>query len=206
MKKINRRDETRERILNAAEGLISRLSFHGMRMEHLSEYIGLSRKTLYNHFPGGKRDIWKHCVERRVCHYSSLLFDIAEDTKRDYVERGMEIMDIGREAMEVFYGPRGMVRSMEEGEYLFPQVQQRFVDVFSRFFSEGRERGFLRADLPVRSLSLVIVGLIVNWWKKDSYLGDGEVASLPEFVERVMFEGILSKEGRRRIPLKKDVS
>ena len=193
-------DETRERILDAAEGLFRRLSFPGMRMAHLSEHMGLSRKTLYNHFPGGKRALWKSCVERRIRFFSACLFDIANDTDRDYLERGRGILDIGREAMAVFYGPDGMVRFGEESDYFLPEVRSRIVGVLSRFFDEGKRRGFIRADLPVRSLSLVLVALIADWGKRDLSLDDGEVDTLPEFVERVMFDGILTEEGRLRIP------
>jgi AcrR family transcriptional regulator len=198
--KISRQDETRERILDSAEGLFGRLSFSGMRMRLLSEHMGLSRKTLYNHFPGGKREIWKRCIERRILEYSTRLFSIVDDTKRDYVDRGRDILGIGRDAMAVFYGPGGLVNSGEEGDFVLPEVRGRLVEALTRFFDEGRERGFLRRDLPVRSLSLVLVTLISNWWKHDSSLGEGEVDTLPEFVERVMFEGILSEEGRRRAP------
>jgi AcrR family transcriptional regulator len=198
--KSDKQEETRERILDSAEGLIGRLSFPGMSMRALSEHMGVSRKTLYNHFPGGKREIWKGCIERKILEYSSRLLRIVEDTGRDYVERGRDLLDIGREAMAVFYGPGGLTNTGEEERYVIPEVRSRLVEALSHFFDEGRNRGFIRKDLPVLSLSLVLVTLISDWGMRDSCLGEGEVDTLPEFVERVMFDGILSEEGRKRAP------
>ncbi len=195
---MKQNQQTRERILDAADRLFRQFSYQGLRMKTLADHMGLSRKTLYNHFPGGKRDIWKSCIERQMRDFAARLFLIVDDTDRDYVERGGAILDIGREVVELSYGPEGMILSGEDQEFFFSELKSRYVEAFTCFFGEGIRKGLLRKDLPIRSLSEVMVTLIVVWGRRDSTLMEGEVKSLSEFVETVMFTGILSEEGRRQ--------
>jgi len=189
---------TRERILDAAKRLIRQYSYPGLRMQRLSDQLGLSRKTLYNHFPGGKRDIWRCCVEREMLEFASRLSLIVEDRETDYVERGGCILDIGREAVNLFYGTEGLISSGEDKDYLFPEIKSVFVETLTRFLEEGVRIGLLRQNLPVRSLSEVFMALIRAWGQPESTLGEGEVKSFPEFVETVMFTGMLTDEGKRQ--------
>jgi len=190
--------DIRERILDAAEKLFSRLSYSGLRMQILSDHMGLSRKTLYNHFPGGKREIWRSCVERELRSFADRLAEIVDDARGDYVERGGQILDIGQEAVEQFYGPRGLISSGEDQDYFFPELKNSYVTSLSRFFREGVQKGLLREHLPVRSLAEMMMVLVTAWGKPDSSMMEGEVKSLTEFVESVMFFGMLSDEGRRQ--------
>ena len=194
----NRSRDTRIRIINAAEKLFRQFTYAGFRMKHLSDHIGITRKTLYNHFPGGKRDIWRACVERQMRDFAGRLSRIVNDRKTDYVDRGGLILDIGREAVEQFYGPEGLISSGEEHDYFFPELKKSYVMNLTRFFEEGVQNGLLRKNLPVRSLSEVMMSLITAWGQPDSTMMEGELKSLPEFVEMVMFTGMLSDEGRRQ--------
>ena len=167
-------------------------------MQQLSDQLGLSRKTLYNHFPGGKRDIWMSCVEREMLDFSDRLSSIVEDHESDYVDRGGRILDIGQEAVDLFYGAQGLISSREDQEFLFPDLKSAYVKTLTHFFEEGVRIGLLRKNLPVRSLSEVLMALIAAWGETGSTLVEGEVKSIPEFVETVMFAGMLSDEGRRQ--------
>lgn len=196
MSNIERKKTTAERILDAAERLFRKYSYPGLRMELLSEELGLSRKTLYNHFPEGKREIWTSCIQRRMADFADRLVAIVEDLRGEYVDRGGRILDIGREAVDVFYGPDGLISAGEDRVVFFPEIKTRYIKALTRFFGEGVDKGFLRADLPIRSLSEVLLVLIAAWGQKDSTLALGEVKSLPEFVQKVLFTGILSEAGK----------
>ena len=194
-----RNQRTKVRILDAAEGLFRRFTYLGLRMNQLSEHMGMSRKTLYNHFPGGKRDIWKGCIERRMEIFAGRLFSLVSDTGRDYVDRARDILDIGREALEVFNGPGGLISSNEEEQLFFPDLKKRYILALSAFLEEGASRGYLREDLPIRTLAGSFMVLISEWAKPENLLMDGELKSMPDFVEQVLFNGILSEEGRRNV-------
>lgn len=198
MTTTKRNQQTRERILVSADRLFRQFSYLGLRMKILADHMGLSRKTLYNHFPGGKREIWKSCIERQMREFAARLFLIVDDTDGDYVERGGDILKIGREVVAIFYGPEGLISSGEDLNLFFSELKPRYVEALTCFFGEGVRKGLLRNDLPIRSLSEVMVTLIVVWGRRDSTLMEGEVKSLSEFVETVMFTGILSEEGRRQ--------
>ncbi len=83
-------------------------------MQQLSDQLGLSRKTLYNHFPGGKRGIWMSCVEREMLDFSDRLSLIVEDHESDYVDRGGRILDIGQEAVDLSNGAEGFISPGEK--------------------------------------------------------------------------------------------
>lgn len=189
---------TRDRIIEAAEMLFHQYSYQGLRMNDISTHLGLSRKTLYNHFPEGKRGLWQSCVERQMRDFAVRLFSIVNDSSGDYVERGGAILDIGRDAMKVFYGPGGLISSGEDEDLIFPELKAKYVEALSGFFNEGKVNGILRDDLPIRSLSEVLMALLKAWGQRDTTLNDGELKSLPEFVEKVLFNGILTDEGRRQ--------
>jgi hypothetical protein len=131
-----------------------------------------------------------------MAHFADKLVAIVEDINGDYVIRGGRILDIGREAVDVFYGPGGLITAGEDQIEFFPEIKTRYVVALTRFFREGADKGFLRKDLPIRTLSEVLLVLIASWGQKDSTLALGEVKSLPEFVQTVLFTGILSDEGR----------
>lgn len=190
--------QTRDRILEAAEMLFLQSSYQGLRMNDISLHLGLSRKTLYNHFPGGKRGLWQSCVERRMKDFAARLFAIVNDDRADYVERGGAILDIGRDAVKVFYGPGGLISSGEDEDLFFPELKGKYVEALTRFFNDGKVIGLIRNDLPIRSLSEALMALLKAWGQRGSTLNDGEVKSLPEFVEKVLFTGILTDEGRRQ--------
>ncbi len=190
------KNTVKRRILDAAEKLFGEMSFPGLRMEELSSYMGMSRKTLYNHFPGGKREIWHSCVNRQIERFAKKMDEVVNDRNHDYIERGLSLLNLGREAFDVFNGSEGLIRSGEEQELFYPLLRERYVRTFAKFFSEGVELGILNADLPIQSLSEVIISLITAWGRQGSPLQKGESASFPEFVEQVLFTGILSEKGR----------
>lgn len=193
----DRKLETTDLILDAAEGLFSHHSFNGLRMGQISDHLGMSRKTLYNHFPGGKREIWQCCIQRRLDGFAGRLFALTGDTRRDFVERGRDILGIGREAMATFYGPAGLIPTTEDERLFFPDLKKKYVEALTAFFEEGTRLGYLRPGLPLRSLAAALIVLISYWHSPEGLLAGGECESLPEFVETVMFDGILSEEGRQ---------
>lgn len=178
--------------------LFRQSSYQGLRMNDISNHLGMSRKTLYNHFPEGKRGLWRSCVERQMRVFAARLLDVVSDNGRDYVERGGAILEIGRDAVNVFYGPGGILSSGEDEDLFFPEIRAKYVEALTAFFQEGKVIGLLREDLPVRSLSEVLMALLDSWGQSGSTLNDGELKSLPEFVEKVLFTGILTDEGRRQ--------
>ena len=192
-------EPTRERILNAAEALFRRFSYPGTRMEQLSRRIGITRKTLYNHFPGGKREIWDSCVERRHSMFVERINRAVDDTEGDYIRRGRGILDIAREAMEVFFHPGGLLRGADDQERLIPRFSGHYVNALFRFFGEGVRRGLLRENLPIRTLAEVIMAIIAAWGREGSTLGEGELQSAADFVEMVLLTGILSDRGCRLV-------
>ena len=192
-------EPTRERILNAAEVLFRRFSYPGTRMEQLSRRIGITRKTLYNHFPGGKREIWDSCVQRRHSMFVERINRAVDDTEGDYIRRGRGILDIAREAMEVFFHPGGLLRGADDQERLLPRLSGHYVNALFRFFGEGVRRGLLRENLPIRTLAEVIMAIVAAWGREGSTLGEGELQSAADFVERVLLTGILSDRGCRLV-------
>ncbi len=190
--------DIRGRILDAAVKLFSLFSYSGLKMQKLSDHMGLSRKTLYNHFPGGKREIWLSCVEREMRSFADRIAEIVDDTRGDFVERGVKILDIGQEAVELFYIPEGLISSGADRDYFCPELKASYIRSLCRFLTEGVENGLLRENLPVRSLAEMMMALVTAWGRPESSMMEGELKSLPEFVESLMLTGILSDEGRRR--------
>ncbi len=101
--------------------------------------------------------------------------------------------------MATFYGQGGLIPTSEDERMFFPDLKMKYVDALTSFFEEGTRRGYIRRGLPLRSLAGSLIVLISHWHSPEGLLLNGECDSLPEFVETVMFDGILSEEGRKNV-------
>lgn len=59
-------NETRDRILSAAETLFSTKGFAGVRLRDIAEAVGLRHASLYYYAPGGKEQLFVEVMERNL--------------------------------------------------------------------------------------------------------------------------------------------
>lgn len=192
----------RGRILEAAEAQFLRRGFRALTMGELAAGLGMSKKTLYRHFPG-KRELLEAAVDARFDRIGRDLTAITRAGSRDvatrlqaalaYVSRRLGeiqtvfLQDVRRDAPEVF----AKVDRFR---------QQAIPRQLGRLLEEGRRQGLLRGDLPddlileiqlapIQTLMTPEVWLRRNWSPQQTF----------EAILAVTLEGLLTPAGRRRL-------
>jgi len=71
------RTDTREAILDAADGLMQRFGFRKMTMDDIAREAGISKRTIYTYFPS-KEEVGLSSIARVVDHAQATMRDAAD--------------------------------------------------------------------------------------------------------------------------------
>jgi AcrR family transcriptional regulator len=71
--------DTRETILDAADGLMQRYGFRKMTMDDIAREAGISKRTIYTHF-SSKEEVGLSSIERVVRHAQAQMAEAARQT------------------------------------------------------------------------------------------------------------------------------
>jgi AcrR family transcriptional regulator len=191
--------EVRERILKETRGLFFRYGFSRVTMDEIADALGMSKKTLYRHFPG-KEDLLQACTEAHVNECDAELKAICGRKELSPLERLKLTMsychalfsemseplvhDLRRHAPEIW-------KRVEE------QRQQCIATDFGALIREGRQKGQFRKDVDER-LFLLIYSNVVR-----DILNPETLSSLPfkppvvyDAICKTLFEGLLTDKAR----------
>ncbi|MDZ4769386.1 MAG: TetR/AcrR family transcriptional regulator [Chloroflexota bacterium] len=62
-------NESRERLLNAAEALFIDSGFAAIKLKHIAERLGVKESSIYYHFPKGKEDLFVAVMHRSLSRH-----------------------------------------------------------------------------------------------------------------------------------------
>ncbi|MBK7988196.1 MAG: TetR/AcrR family transcriptional regulator [Ignavibacteria bacterium] len=169
-KKEAKQQQTKERIVEAALEEFCRFGFSRVTMDELAIKLGMSKKTLYQHF-SGKEDVLKSV-------FSTLISNEFERVSPVLLE------DMRRHAPEHF-------RVMEEWR------RKKIEEEFGFFIREGREKGMFRNDIPDEVLILMYTVLVENIVRPE-VLAKAPLspAQMCQALVKVFFEGVMTTVGR----------
>jgi AcrR family transcriptional regulator len=173
---------TRERIRIEAAGLFRRKGFNGTSMADLAAEVGITKSSLYHHFPS-KQALLSEIIELTVNRVAPLVQEVA-DADLSVRERLSQALAI--HAVEAIHDQDAVACFIEEGRYLAPDFMATHVlerdsyeHIFRRMFEEGIESGeFLPqdADLAVKAI-LGMCNSVVRWYQPDGPHTPEEIAS-----------------------------
>jgi AcrR family transcriptional regulator len=136
--------------------------FRGVTMDDLAEELGMSKKTLYAHFPSKTALLEAviadkfHEVEaglNEISSAKSINFTTKLQLLLECVERQLEeiqpafVRDMRREAPEVF-------RRIEDLR------REKFQLHFGKLFNEGRKSGLIRKDIPANLIIEILLAAV----------------------------------------------
>jgi AcrR family transcriptional regulator len=78
--------DTRERVIKAADVLLHEYGYMGVSMDAVAEAVGIRKASLYHHFPEGKEELMLEIADRLVKHDAGG-FSRAIETKKTAKER-----------------------------------------------------------------------------------------------------------------------
>jgi AcrR family transcriptional regulator len=200
LKQVRPSDEVRQRIVAAARAHYFSHGFRSVTMDNLAAELGISKKTLYVHFPD-KIALLEAVLADKFAGLSVQLEEIARQYPHDFSTALHELLVHTQRELDEIKPP--FVRDMrQKAPHVFKMVERRRADLIERFFGklfvEGQRTGMVRKDLPAKLLIeilLAAVQAIVNPAKVE------ELGLTPKTgfaaVLKVVLDGVLTRKGRK---------
>jgi len=169
-------------------------------MDDLAKELGISKKTLYAHFPS-KIALLEAVLADKFAGIEAKLKEIKRAYPRDFATALHELMANTQRELDEIKPP--FVRDMrQKAPQVFKMVERRRAELIQRFFGrlfvEGQRTGMVRKDLPANlmiEILLATVQAIVNPAKIE------ELGLTPKIgfasVLKVVLEGVITRKGRK---------
>src|ERR1700758_4022812 len=195
-----KRDANRQRIVDAARAHFFSHGFRSVTMDDLAEELGISKKTLYTHFPG-KFDLLEAVLADKFAGVEAMLKEVMRTRRHDFSATLRELLAGTQRELDEIKPP--FVRDMrQKAPDVFKVVERRRAALiqhyFGKFFVEGQRAGMVRKDVSTKliiEMLLAMVQSIMNPPKmqelgmmpKEGYTG----------ILKIVLEGTLTAKGRK---------
>ena len=159
-RRVRRRLEARERILDAAERLFGRKGYEAATVAEIAEAADLAKNTLFSHFPT-KVALLRVLTERSLLE---VFRDVGDLMKRD-LPFAKKIVALFEETAEGTLRLTPRERELQATMVSVAMsrsaasIETRFHRVFRRFIEEGRDAGELREDLSLDTITIIVFGV-----------------------------------------------
>lgn len=194
-------DARRQRIVEAARTHFFSHGFRGVTMSDLAQKLGVSKKTLYAHFPA-KLDLLRAVMEEKFADVEATLKRATHERSHDFATTLHELLSgTQRELAEI---KPLFVRDMQQkAPQMFKVIERRHAALIERHFGKllvgGQRAGMVRKDIPAQLIIEVLLALvqaIMNPAKIE------ELGTVPKEafagILKIVLEGTLTSKGRRR--------
>ncbi len=193
-------NEGRQRIVEAARAHFFSHGFRSVTMDDLAAGLGMSKKTLYAHFPS-KIALLEAVLANKFAGIEAKLNEIARAYPHDFSAALHELLANTQRELDEIKPP--FVRDMrQKAPQVFKTVERRRAELIERFFGklfiEGQRTGMVRKDLPPKlmiEILLAAVQAIVNPAKVEE-LGLTPRTGFASVI-KVVLEGVLTRKGRK---------
>ena len=195
-----KRDPNRQRIVDAARIHFLSHGFRSVTMDDLAEELGISKKTLYAHFPG-KFDLLEAVLADKLASVEAALKEVTRSHPHDFPAALRDLLAGTHRELDEIKPP--FVRDMrQKAPEVFKLVERRRAALiqryFGKFFVEGQRAGMVRKDVPVKliiEILLAMVQSIMNPPKME------ELGMMPKEgftgILKIVLEGALTSKGRK---------
>src|SRR5262245_43507671 len=152
----------RQRIIGAAREQFLAHGFRSVTMDDVAERLGMSKKTVYAHFPSKTALLEAMLLDKFRCAEAEMK-SITSECSADF-STGLHrlLACVQRHTEEV--RPPFLRDIQRETPELFQVVQARRREVIQRYFSkllgEGRREGLIRKDIPVHVIIEILLGAV----------------------------------------------
>jgi len=195
-----KRDPNRQRIVEAARTHFFNHGFRSVTMDDLAEELGISKKTLYAHFPG-KFDLLEAVLADKLASVEATLKEVTRAYPDDFPATLRELLAGTQRELDEIKPP--FVRDMrQKAPEIFKLVERRRAALIQRymgkFFVNGQRLGMVRKDVPAKliiEILLAMVQSIMNPAKME------ELRMMPKKgyagILKIILEGALTAKGRK---------
>jgi AcrR family transcriptional regulator len=197
----NRKDHPiRQQIVESARAHFFSHGFRSVTMDDLAEELGISKKTLYAHFPG-KIDLLEAVLADKFAGVEATLREVSRTHPHDFPVALHELLANTQRELDEIKPP--FVRDMrQKAPQVFKVIEQRRAALIERYFGklfiEGQRAGMVRKDVPAKliiEILLAMVQAIMNPPKME------ELGMVPREgftgILKIVLEGALTSRGRK---------
>ena len=189
---------TARRIVAAARRRFYALGFRRVTMDDLAEELGMSKKTLYEHFPG-KKALVEAMVLNKLQEVEADLDRIVSDRSSDFFPLFSRLLAAMQAHMEEVQPP--FLQDLRHEPELFNLIESRRGEIIQRFFGrvlgEGQKKGVIREDIPAPLIMEIVLGAV------RTIINPAKMAELDitpktgmTAILRIILEGVVTEEGR----------
>lgn len=169
-------------------------------MDDLAAELGISKKTIYAHFPG-KFDLLEAVLADKFASVEATLKEVTRAHSHDFPATLHELLAGTQRELDEIKPP--FVRDMrQKAPQVFRIVERRraalIESYFGKFFVDGQRAGMVRKDVPAKLLIEILLGIVqsvMNPAKME------ELGLMPKEgfagILKIVLEGALTAKGRK---------
>jgi AcrR family transcriptional regulator len=155
-------DFGRKQIVEAARAHFFSHGFRSVTMDDLAEELGMSKKTLYAHFPG-KMQLLEAVLANKFAGVEAKLNEITRAHPHDFSAALHELLTNTQRELDEIKPP--FVRDMrQKAPHVFKVVERRRAALIERFFGklfiEGQRTGMVRKDVPAKLMIEILLAMV----------------------------------------------
>jgi AcrR family transcriptional regulator len=168
-------------------------------MDDLAEELGISKKTLYAHFPG-KIQLLEAVLEDKFAGVEAKLNEITRAHPHNFSAALHELLTNTQRELDEIKPP--FVRDMrQKAPHVFKVIERRRAALIERFFGklfiEGQRTGMVRKDVPVKLMIEILLAMVqgIMNLSKIEELGMTPKEGFTSIL-KIVLEGALTGKGR----------
>jgi AcrR family transcriptional regulator len=177
-----------EAILTAATELVGKVGFDAMSMDDVAARVGISKRTLYDHFPSKEMLVVR--VVTSGMEKVMRAFD-AVDPSLPAIDRLAAALRIAvRHRLSLWEWGQPLPRATLERHDSYLAVRRKAGVLVGTWIEEGKRQGSVAADLPTP----LLVRLLMQWFSADlagiARMSGLPEADVPDAIVRIMLGGV----------------
>lgn len=189
----------RDRIVAGARRHFFTHGIRGVTMDELAAGLGMSKKTLYAHFPS-KPALVEAALRAKFQQIETELEEIVSDPSIRFMPTLHQLLACFQRHTDEIQPP--FMRDVQrEAPGMFELVETRRSEIVQRYFgrllSEGRRAGDIREDIPVELMVEILLGAVRAVMNPPKMIALGlTLKSGFLAISKVFLEGVVTEQGR----------
>jgi AcrR family transcriptional regulator len=199
------KDPVRERIIANAEVLFFARGFSGVTMDRMAAELGISKKTLYQHF-ASKHQLLYAVVSRMMAESEGVIKALTEDPKLDYFQRMAGLVDhISRRTSKI---SRDFMQDLQKSapemwEEINEFRRRKIYHNFGLMVRKGIMAGLIRPEVDPDLVTQMYAVLVQQMINPQALVHSAYTpGQLMKAIVELVFAGAMTEKGRAKF--KKD--
>ncbi|MDP2807997.1 MAG: TetR/AcrR family transcriptional regulator [bacterium] len=198
MKEIT--DKLKKRIIDNASRMFFERGFSSVSMDQIASGLGVSKKTLYQHFPS-KEALLYEVVSNMMRENGGIIEGIVSDRKMDFHLKLSRLMNhisgvVGRMARP--FGEDLRRNAPEMWEEIDQFRKKKILLNFRKLMESGARQGVFRKDIDPQLMTLMFATLMQNMIDPKLFSQiPFTAAQVFETIVEMVFRGILTEPARK---------